>query len=59
MSPAGQVFAGFDYDVTDNLYLGLVELYHLTDTITKNFTHTKAKINPRQLVTLAHVGWRF
>jgi hypothetical protein len=56
---AGQVFAGFDYDILQNLYVGMTGIYYATDTITGNFKHAKYTVDSNELAILGHVGWRF
>jgi hypothetical protein len=59
VTAAGQVFAGFDYDLSQNFYIGMTGVYHVNDTIAQNFTHTKYSVDSSELAILGHMGLRF
>lgn len=56
---AGHGFAGLDYDVTPQFYLGAGADFYFTGTAAKHFTHSNIQLNANQLALLAHAGYRF
>jgi len=56
---AVHLFAGLDYDLTPQVYVGAGADYYFTDTAAKHFTHTSVDLNANQFSLAARVGYRF
>jgi opacity protein-like surface antigen len=57
---AGQVFAGFDYDITTNLYAGVSGLFFFSDTTLNHLlVQTAPNVGTHQMAGMVHVGWKF
>jgi len=57
---AGQVFAGFDYDITNNLYVGFSGRFFFSDTFVNHLiVQTAPNVSTQQMVGMAHIGWKF
>jgi len=57
---AGQVFAGFDYDITSTLYAGFSGTFFFADTYVNHLlVQTAPNVSTHQMAGMAHVGWKF
>jgi hypothetical protein len=56
---AAHTFVGLDYDVAPNFYIGAGGDFYFTDTVTKQFSRARIRLNANQLSLLAHAGFRF
>lgn len=57
-SLAGQVFLGFDYDLTEDIYAGVSGRFFISDA-TYQFPGASIQVTNRPISLLAHVGMRF
>jgi hypothetical protein len=57
---AGQAFAGFDYDITSNIYAGVSGIFFFSDTSLNHLlVQTAPNVSTHQMAGMAHVGWKF